>query len=246
MVQVDYSQAELRVMAALSGDENLISAFQKDSPDFFDAMMPSAFPQRFPTLESYLKYEIEECGGEEKEYRAQLKGVVYGLAYNRQAQAIAEELGMSVNKAQGIINNFFRSSPDFYDWRKRVEAIALDPEKALVSPFGRQYQAEVVTGRNRQNVINSALAFLPQSTASDLCVVAAINSHGRLKSGQFGDTMIVATIHDAILLDVPDEYVDSVSAMVMEEMENSGTKKFGNVLHFGAEASRGASWGEAA
>jgi DNA polymerase-1 len=50
MVQVDYSQAELRVMAALSGDEHLISLFQKGSSDFFDAMIPGAFPKEFPTL----------------------------------------------------------------------------------------------------------------------------------------------------------------------------------------------------
>jgi hypothetical protein len=48
MVQVDYSQAELRVMAALSGDKHLISLFQKGSSDFFDAMIPGAFPSGSP------------------------------------------------------------------------------------------------------------------------------------------------------------------------------------------------------
>jgi DNA polymerase-1 len=246
MVQVDYSQAELRVMAALSGDKHLISLFQKGSSDFFDAMIPGAFPERFPTLEEYLQYEAEECNGDEKDYRAQLKGVVYGLAYNRQAPAIAAELGLTVKQAQSIITNFLNAAPEFKKWRKEVQEIVLDPERTLISPFGRQYQAEVITPKNKQNVLNSGLAFLPQSTASDLCVIAAINAHGRLKSGQYGDTMIVATIHDAILLDVPDEYVDSVAAMVMEEMEKSGTEKFGDVLHFGADASTGRSWGEAA
>jgi DNA polymerase I-like protein with 3'-5' exonuclease and polymerase domains len=127
-----------------------------------------------------------------------------------------------------------------------VQEIVLDPERTLISPFGRQYQAEVITPKNKQNVLNSGLAFLPQSTASDLCVIAAINAHGRLKSGQYGDTMIVATIHDAILLDVPDEYVDSVAAMVMEEMEKSGTEKFGDVLALRSRRFYRPYWGEAA
>jgi DNA polymerase-1 len=233
MVQVDYSQAELRVMACLSEDDYLISLFQHGSPDFFDALMPTAFPGiDLKTIDPGVK----------KDKRAKLKATIYGLAYNRQAAAIAADLKMPVQEAQSIINNFFKNAPDFYEWRQTVEAIALDPTRSLVSPFGRQYQAEVVTGKGKQNIINSALAFLPQSTASDMCIVAAEKAHGRLQSGQYGDTMIVATIHDAILLDVPDEHIDSVSAMVEREMEASGQATFGDLVYFGAEAGHGPNW----
>lgn len=236
MVQVDYSQAELRVMACLSEDEYLQSGFQKDSPDFFDMLMPVAYPGI--DLKSLTP-------GVKKDLRAKLKGVIYGMSYGRQAKAIAQSLSMPVQDAATIMRNYFKAAPKLEAWREWVKRTAIDPEGALISPFGRLYQAEVVTSSNQQNVINSALAFLPQSTASDLCAVAAMAVNGRLKSGQYGDTLIVATIHDAILLDVPDDQVDSVSVMVVEEMEKAGRGVFGQVVHFGAEASRGRSWGEA-
>lgn len=235
MVQVDYSQAELRVMACLSKDDYLISLFQKDSPDFFDALMPIAYPGVDVTS---LK------PGRKKDMRARLKGVIYGMSYGRQAAAIAVALGMPIPEAAQIMSNYFKQAPALYDWREWVKATALDPEHTLVSPFGRQYQAEVVTGRNQQSVVNSALAFLPQSTASDMCVVAAMAVNGRLRTGQYGDTLIIATIHDAILLDVPNKHIESVERMVEEEMVAAGKATFGDMVYFGAEPGHGPSWAD--
>jgi DNA polymerase-1 len=242
MIQADYSQAELRVMACLSGDPYLQSLFQPDSPDFFDNLMPIAFPNiDLPALSP----------GQRKQLRAKLKGVIYGMSYGRQAKAIAISLTeedrknpTTVQEAQMIMDNYFQQAPKLYAWRKEVSEIALDPTRTLVSPFGRQYQAEVVTSRNRQNVVNSALAFLPQSTASDLCVVAAERVQDELKSGRFGDTLIVATIHDAILLDTPDEYIETVKPMVTHHMRQSGRDMFGDLVLFDADTKAGPSWAE--
>lgn len=236
MVQVDYSQAELRVMACLSGDTYLQSLFQKGSPDFFDALMPTAFPR--DDIAAY-------APGVKKDKRAKLKATVYGMAYNRQPPAIAASLNMPVQEAAAIQRNFFKSAPQLYEWREDVKATVLDENRSLISPFGRQYQAEVITSRNEQNVINSALAFLPQSTASDMCAVAAMHVNGRLKSGQYGDTKLTMTVHDAIVADVPNEYVEEVAAMMQAEMENAGRDVFGDVVHFGAEAAWGPSWADA-
>ena len=75
VVTADYSQVELRVMAVLSGDKEMQSRFQPDSPDFFDALMPAAFPDLFPTLADYEAYKAEH-GGTDKKYRAVIKGCV--------------------------------------------------------------------------------------------------------------------------------------------------------------------------
>lgn len=235
MVQADYSQAELRVMACLSGDAYLQSLFQKGSPDFFDALMPVAYPT----------FDLAALTSQQKkDYRAKLKGVIYGMSYGRGAVAIAESLSMAVEDAALIMTNYFKQAPQLEKWRKEVGEIAMDPTRTLLSPFGRQYQAEVVTSRNRQNVINSALAFLPQSTASDMCVVAAMAVQKRLQTGQYGDTLIVATIHDAILLDVPDEYIEAISEMVPREMEEAGRATFGDLVLFGADTKAGPNWAE--
>lgn len=232
LLSVDYSQAELRVMACLSGDEYLISLFQEDSPDFFDALMPVAFPRL--DLDAIDK-------NEKKNKRAKLKGVIYGLSYGRKEFAIAKSLDMPVYEAKQIITNYFKQAPQLYDWRMWITEVALSADTVLETPFGRYFQSEVVTGRNKQNVINSSLAFLPQSTASDLCVSAAIEVHKKLKA-RWKDSYIVATIHDAILIDCPKEQVESIAEMVQLEMRESGRRTFGDTVVFATDATWGTSW----
>lgn len=230
LVSVDYSQAELRVMACMSEDEYLISLFQPGMPDFFDSLMPVAFP----------RHNLAELDKDtKKNMRAKLKGVIYGMSYGRKAAAIAKALGMPVWEAQQIMNNYFKAAPSLYDWRMWIEQMAVSPEHTLISPFGRYYQAEVVTGRGKQNIVNSGLAFLPQSTASDICVTAAIEVHKQLPAF---DATIVATIHDAILMDCPDEHIEEVSTLVQCEMEKAGDKVFNGVVPFATEATHGKSW----
>lgn len=230
LVSVDFSQAELRVMACMSNDKYLISLFQPGMPDFFDSLMPVAFPRvDLNTLDKNTK----------KNMRANLKGVIYGMSYGRGAAAIAKALGMPTKEAQQIMTNYFKAAPSLYEWRVWVSETAVSPEHTLISPFGRYYQAEVVTGRNRQNVINSGLAFLPQSTASDICVVAAMNVGKWIHEY---DAYIVATIHDAILIDCPDEHIAVISDRVQEEMKAAGRMVFGDTVPFDTEATHGKSW----
>lgn len=231
LVECDYSQAELRVMACLSGDEYLISLFQPGMPDFFDSLMPTAYPH----------VDLESLDpGKRKNLRANLKGVIYGLAYGRKAKAIAKALGISPKEAQDIINNFLGNAPQFAAWRREIEEIALDPTRILETPFGRYYQAEMVSGKNRQGVINSSLSFLPQSTASDLCVNAAIEVHKWI--GPEYDGKIIALIHDAILTDVPKEHAQAVGERIQKEMEASGARIFNGVVPFATEFTMGSYW----
>lgn len=230
LLMVDYSQAELRVMACLSDDEYLISLFQPGMPDFFDSLMPIAFPRvDLSTLDKDTK----------KNMRANLKGVIYGMSYGRRAPAIAKALGMSSREAQTIMNNYFKAAPDLYAWRMWISETAISPEHTLISPFGRYYQSEVVTSRNKQNVINSGLAFLPQSTASDICVVAAMEVNKWLHEY---DAVIIATIHDAIMIDCPDEHLQVVSDRVQLAMQESGRAVFGDKVPFATDATHGKSW----
>lgn len=241
MLNVDYSQAELRVMAKLSQDKELIKLFQPGAGDFFDNLMPVMFPRDVPDVAAIKKLDKST----KKNMRAKEKAVVYGLSYGRQALAIANELKMPVRDAQAMIDNYFDQFPDFYDWRQTITAIALSEEENLMSPFGRYFQSELVTGRNRQNVLNSALAFVPQSTASDLCVIAAMRSHQWLREEYGSDALIVATVHDAILLDVKQGTEEAIGLRVQHEMRQSGIDKFGTEVIFETDMTVGSSWGEA-
>ena len=233
-LEVDYSQAELRTMAVLSQDDYLISLFQPGMPDFFDSLMPEMYPH-------IADWDLV-TKADRKNMRANLKGVIYGLSYGRKARAIAKALGISPKEAQGIINNYFRVAPQFAEWRKEVEYLALSSDGVLETVFGRRFQSEVVTGRTKQSVVNSALAFLPQSTASDICVTAAMEIHKWIHEY---DAEIVGSIHDAILIDVPTKHVREVAARVQEEMAASAVAKFGTQVPFATEAEWGSSWGTA-
>lgn len=231
-LEVDYSQAELRVMAVLSEDEYLISLFQEGMPDFFTSLLPVTFPRQ----------NLEEWSSAQKsEARAKLKGVVYGLSYGRKAPAIAHALDMGVSEAKSIITNYFKAAPQFYEWRKDVERRALAHDGILETVFGRRFQAEIVTSRSRTNVVNSALSFLPQSTASDICVSAAIEIHKWI--GKDYDAKIIGSIHDAILAETPKQYTQEIAQRMQAEMKAAAVRTLGTAVPFDTEAEWGTSWG---
>lgn len=231
-LEVDYSQAELRVMAVLSNDPYLISLFQPGMPDFFDSLLPQAFPH----------VDIDSWSPQEKkDNRAKLKSVIYGLSFGRKAPAIARELKISVGEAQSIINNYFKAAPDLYAWRQDVEYKALSSDGVLETVFGRRFQAEIVTGRSKTNVVNSALAFLPQSTASDICVSAAIEIHKWI--GPDYGANIIGSIHDAINVESPKQYTEEIAKRMQGEMTESARRVMGDIVPFATEAEWGTSWG---
>lgn len=234
LVQVDLSQAELRVMAALSGDKWMLAALKEGQGDFFDMhMMPICFPGVVP------KDAVEK-----KELRTTVKTIQYGLAFGREARAIALELGIKVYEAQAIIDNYLAGAPEFAQWRIDVKAAATDPAKRdfLTSPFGRKFQSEVITHRNKNNVEREALSFLPQSTASDICLATAIRVHPTIK--RMGGH-IVALVHDAIIVEVPTvELGEQIGQFIQREFRITGEAVFGDIVPFLSEYSVARSWGE--
>ena len=230
-LEVDYSQAELRVMAVLSGDPYLISLFQDGMPDFFDSLLPTTFPRA----------DIDSWDAQtKKDSRAKLKGVIYGLSYGRKAPAIAHALDMPVAEAAEIIDNYFNAAPEFYQWRQDVEYKALSHDGVIETVFGRRFQSEIVTGRSKTNVVNSALAFLPQSTASDICVSAAMEIHKW--APEYG-ARIIGSIHDAILVESPKEHTEEIAKRMQLEMAASASRALGTTVPFATDAEWGTSWG---
>src|SRR5690606_16394790 len=122
-VNADYSQIELRTMAMLSGDEDMQALFQPGMPDYFDSIMPLAYPEY--TFEQYVELGTTDPALH-KEMRTAVKSVVYGLAFGRGAAAIGVELGMETSEAQKIIDNYLIGFPKFAEWRERVMEAAVD------------------------------------------------------------------------------------------------------------------------
>lgn len=245
LVQVDLSQAELRVMAALSDDQWMLAALQEGQGDFFDIhMMPVCFPNA----------DQARLVGDpvyKKELRTQVKTVQYGLAFGRQAKAISVELGLSVTEAQAIIDNYLHKAASFATWREDVKhaAVTENMRDMLITPFGRKFQSEIVTHKNEWKIQNEALSFLPQSTASDICLVTAIRVHPQIKAW---GAHIVNVVHDAIIVEIPEndghtiayQKAQWIGDLIQSEFRRTGEMVFGNKVPFLSEYSIGRSWGD--
>lgn len=243
IINCDLSQAELRVMALLSGDEWMIAALQEDQGDFFDThMMPVCFPDiigEFGTVEEYKRRHPEH----HKEDRTKVKGIQYGLAFGRQSPAIGKALGLTRAEAQKIITNYLDTAHGFAQWRKDVQEAAINPSKRdlLINPFGRKFQAEIITTKNFEAVQREALSFLPQSTSSDICLATGIRINGTLASAGY---RIFNIVHDALMIEGPEEGAENVGAYVAAELRETGRLVFGDRVPFLSDFSMGRSWAD--
>ena len=237
IVTADYSQVELRVMAVLSGDKEMQKHFQPDSSDFFDALMPSAFPDLFPTLDAYGAYKAEH-GGKDKVYRTVVKQIIYGLSYARGAAAIAESIGQDRDYAQGIIDNIFDAYPQWGQWRETIKEQAVKGE--LTAWTGMPFEAEIVHWRNRAELERSGLSFMPQHHANQLMLNGARKVHESLN----GRGWIHAIVHDAAYLYVKEEHAEEVACELEAALVESGREFFGDAVVFAAEPEIGSNWEE--
>lgn len=241
--QVDYGQAELRVMAVLGRDDYLRGFFRTQKAhketlnpgekgmDLFDDMMPRVFPN----------VDFAAHPEKMKELRRQLKTVVYGVGYGRGAQDIAEDLDVTPQYAKMVIDDFLRTIPGVTSWRQDVIDQVLHGSP-LVTRFGRYLLHEVITDKNREDIIRRALSFLPQSSASDCCLLAAIRLGEFIRKHRI-DWDITALIHDAIYLDVPaDEVHDAMK--VTGEFMLGVTEEWFPEVPFAVDSDHGKSWAE--
>lgn len=241
--QTDYGQAELRVMAVLGKDDYLrgffkkAQVFNKNRPpgvkkmDFFDDLMPNVFPN----------VDFVAHPEKKKELRRPLKATVYGVSYALGAQSLSEDLDVSLAYAQGLIEDFLATVPGVTAWRQDVIDQILYGSP-LVTRFGRYLLHEAITDRNREDIIRRALSFLPQSSASDCCLLAAIDLGNFIRKEKL-DWDITALIHDAIYLDVPEDEAEDSVRITGEFMLATAAEWFPEVP-FDVDGSAGNSWAE--
>ena len=241
IVSCDYSQAELRTVAEIANDEAMIAAFQPGAPDFFDDLMTKIWPEEFPTIEAYEAFKHEHPKTA-KNKRALVKSVVYGVGYGRGVPAIATALEQPIEAAQHVVDQYFATYTGLRDWQARVRHSvgrkAEDAERR--TKFGMTYNPLFIADANYSSTQNEALAFVPQSTANDICLNAAIEVNKQV--GQYG-AKIVGLVHDAIYVECPEETIKECGAMIENEMSKAATLVF-NRVPFVAEAEVGNNWEE--
>lgn len=222
LIQADFKQAEGRVIATLAQDEYLKSIFSDPNIDMFNE----------------LSDQLYGPGHWTKEERVRTKAFFYGLSYGREAYSIALEYKMSVSEAERRLQEFMSLIPATAAWQAKVRNEVLDG-KDLITPFGRRRRFWLITEQNQKDVLNEALSFLPQSTASDICLDSFIRVRPRLRGLGF----VRLTIHDALVAECHESKKEEVIQILMEEMSEAG-KRFTDYVPFPVDVSIGRSWGE--
>lgn len=230
-VQTDYSQAELRVLSWLAGDRYFRDIFNDGTIDVFDNLTPILYPDA----------ASKELTAKEawKELRIRVKAYVYGVSYGRSEYSIATEFNIPVAEARRGMNAFFGVIPEIVEFRERTRQAVLDGED-LITPRGRRRRYALITDENKDAIMNEALAFLPQSTASDMCLDAMTHIRPETK----GFAWIRNTVHDSLLVECHEDDADEVKEIMERNMIEAAERIVGDYVKFAVDTTVGRSWGE--
>ena len=203
----DYSQIELRVMAHLSGDENMIKVF-RENKDLHAA-----------TAAHIYKKPIEEISRDE---RTKSKRANFGIIYGITVFGLAERLGISRDESKLLIDGFFETFPQVKDYMNKAIERAREKEYAETLYGRRRYLPDIkshnTTVRNfaERNAINAPI----QGTAADIIKEAMIHIYKRFKSEGIRSKMILQ-VHDELNFSVYPEEKERVEEIVLYEMQNA-------------------------
>jgi DNA polymerase-1 len=207
LMAADYSQIELRIIAALSGDENMINAFQ-NGLDIHAA-----------TAAKVYGIEIEDVT---RDQRSNAKAVNFGIIYGQSAFGLAQNLGISRREAKSIIDSYFEQYPTIKTYMEKAKVEA--KEKGYVETImkRRRYLPDIhssnaiVRGFAERNAINAPI----QGSAADIIKVAMINIYNKMREQGLTSRMLLQ-VHDELVFDVLKSEKDVVAKIVKEEMEGA-------------------------
>ena len=207
LLSADYSQVELRILAHLSGDEGLISAFN----DNLDIHSRTAAELYGVSLEQVTS-----------EMRRTAKTVNFGVLYGISSYGLSETLNIDRKEAEQYIRQYFDRHPGVK--RYVEELIAEAAQKGYVTTlFGRKRPVPELSNKNRtvrqlgeRLAVNSPI----QGSAADIIKLAMINIRKRQQAA-FLKTRMILQVHDELLFELPAAELDVVTRMVREEMEGA-------------------------
>nr|DAR77924.1 MAG TPA: DNA polymerase [Caudoviricetes sp.] len=162
--------------------------------------------------------------------------------YGRGIRAIAAELEKSYEEAEYVVNQYLGAYSGLRDWQQKVRYSVGRKEENYMrrTKFGMTYNPLFVPDADYASTQNEALAFVPQSTANDICLNAAIKINEQV--GQYG-AKLIGLVHDATYVECPEETVEECSRMMEREMSKAAALIF-NRVPFVAEAEVGNNWEE--
>ncbi len=207
LVDADYSQIELRVLAHISQDENMISAFNSDE-DIHTNTAAQVFdmPPLFVT----------------PEMRRKAKAVNFGIVYGIGAFSLSQDIGVSVAEADRYIKNYL----DTFSGVRRYmeETVEFAQQNGYIETmFGRRRALPEIHSTNK-NIVNFgkrvAMNTPIQGTAADIIKIAMIKVYRRLKAEQLSARLILQ-VHDELIVEAPLHELEQVKRLLVEEMQNA-------------------------
>ncbi len=223
----DYSQIELRIMAHLSGDHNMIEAFN------------TGYDIHAATAAKIFKKPIEEVTSDE---RRKAKTANFGIIYGITTFGLAERMQVSRGEAKDLIDEYFATYPKVKEYMEQSVNMARD-KGYTETLFGRRCHLPdinshnaVVRGYAERNAINAPI----QGTAADIIKVAMVRIQQRLWKEQLRSKMILQ-VHDELNFNVVPEEKDLIQQLVVEEMEHA----FKMSVPLEADSGWGVNWLEA-
>lgn len=207
----DYSQIELRLLAHVSGDENLISAFNSD------------VDVHSLTASKVFDVPVEQVT---KEMRYKSKAVNFGIIYGQTRYGLAKALDIPAQEAQNFIDKYFMTYPKVKDYMENTVAFAYE-HGFVETIFGRKRYLPELASPNRmikefaeRAAINQPL----QGTAADLIKMAMINVDKVFKENDLKSKMVMQ-VHDELVFEVVADELEQVKTLVKQEMQNVANLK---------------------
>ena len=226
-VSADYSQIELRLLAHLSGDENLIAAF--NSGEDFHAQ----------TAARVFGVPAEEVTSE---MRSRAKAVNFGIVYGQQAFGLGQSLHIPMAEAQEMIDRYYSAYPGVRAYLDRTVDEAKEKGYAETM-FGRRRHIPELAAKNavqRGFGERTAMNHPMQGSAADIIKLAMVDVQKRLETEGFAARMLVQ-VHDELDFSCPADEVERLSAMVTDVMQNVASLRVPLLVDVGV----GPTWAEA-
>src|SRR5690606_6839175 len=227
LLAADYSQIELRIIAALSDEDTMINAF-KNGEDIHTSTAAKVF-----------KVDIDKVT---REQRSNAKTVNFGIIYGVSAFGLSNQTNLSRSEAKELIDTYYQTYPKLKAYISKQVHFAQD-NGYVETIFGRRRYLKDINSRNQvvrgaaeRNAVNAPI----QGSAADIIKIAMIRIQEKLKAGNYKTKMLLQ-VHDELVFDAYKEEIETVTQLIKSEMENAYQLK----VPLDVEIGLGVNWLEA-
>lgn len=207
LVDADYSQIELRVLAAISGDQNMIEAFREG-----EDIHTNTASQVFGMPPEYVTPLM----------RSRAKAVNFGIVYGIGAFSLSGDIGVSVAEADQYIKNYLKTFSGVQKYMDETKKLAAEQGYVTTLFHRRRYLPELSASNRVTRAFGERVAMNTpiQGTAADIIKIAMVRVYQRLKKESL-EARLLLQVHDELIVEAPETEADKVMALLKEEMEQA-------------------------